>query len=464
MMELRESGIMLPVFSLPGAYGIGTLGAAAHRFIDFLAECGQRYWQILPLVPSGTGASPYMSPSSFAGNPLLIDLDLLAQDGLLTAEELRSARYYEPDRVDYDWLFSTRLPLLRTAWSRVRKEIPLPEDSPELEEYCLFAAKGSPNEDERHFQRFLQAVFFRQWFQLKHYANEKGIRIIGDMPIYVSADSAEVWSRPELFQLKHDLSPSAVAGVPPDAFSSDGQFWGNPLYNWKTAQPSLFAWWTRRMGWAGRLYDVVRIDHFRGFHTYWSIPPKAKTALDGHWEHGPGMALMQHWARELPDLSLIAEDLGDLDMSALDFIRNSGIPGMKVLVYAFDPVGESAYLPHNCPPNSVIYTSTHDTPTFAQWLLEDASPAERDYAVDYLQLRSDEGWGWGVVRGAWSSPSRLAMAPLQDILGLGGDSRMNTPGTVSKKNWSWRVREEAFNAGVAARLRHITRVYRRLQC
>ena len=493
-MEGRSSGILLPVSALPGAYGGGTMGKSARQFIDFLAQAGQRYWQILPLVPPGGGESPYMSPSSFAGNPLFLDPEQLAQDGLLTVEELEQARYPgSPDRVDYAWLHATRPALLRKAWERGKntysKELEtfLEQERDWLPDFALFLAlrahfggaelkdwpgpvrKREPQAlsqlreqlaEEVDYYVFLQFLFFRQWAALKAYANEKGISIIGDLPIYVSPDSAEVWADPHLFQLDRDLVPSAQAGVPPDAFSSTGQHWGNPLYDWRYHKKTGFAWWKRRCAHMARLYDTVRIDHFRAFHTYWSIPAGAQDAREGHWEKGPGMPLLKA-LQEVEGLRLIAEDLGDLDDAARAFIAKSGLPGMKILVYAFDPVGESAYLPHNCPVNAVAYTGTHDTPTFVQWLFEEASPEERQYAFDYLRLREDEGFGWGAVSGAWMSPCRLAVAPMQDLLGLGADARMNAPGTQGGQNWSWRVRQAALNPDVAGRLRHITRTYRR---
>ena len=492
-MQARASGVLLPVFSLPGPYGVGTFGTPAREFVDFLAAGGQKFWQILPLVPPGGGNSPYMSPSSFAGNPLFLDLDELAEEGLLTAEELDSARRDKPDRVDYPWLLETRIPLLRKAWARGRaryaRELAefLEAERSWLPDYALFLAlrdrfdgkpladwpdelrlrKQSALEKARaelkeacDFHAFLQLLFFRQWTAVKAYANGKGISIIGDLPIYVSPDSAEVWARPELFQLKEDMTPAGVAGVPPDAFSDKGQHWGNPLYDWDYHRKTGFAWWRSRAVHLARLYDVVRIDHFRGFHTYWCIPDGAEDAREGHWEKGPGMELVEV-LRAVPGLALIAEDLGDLDENALRFIAESGLPGMKVLVYAFDPNGESAYLPHNCPRDAVMYTGTHDTPTFVQWLFSLASPAERDFASDYLRLREDEGFGWGALCGAWMSPCRLAIAPLQDLLGLGADARVNAPGTSGALNWSWRVRREALNPDVSGRLARITRTYRR---
>ena len=269
-----------------------------------------------------------------------------------------------------------------------------------------------------------------------------------------------MWARPELFQLKEDMTPAGVAGVPPDAFTADGQLWGNPLYAWEDNRHGVFAFWRERILWCARLYDAIRIDHFRAFHTYWSVPAGAKSAREGEWKKGPGMDLLNLLQTAAPKLELIAEDLGNLDLEALECVRTCGIPGMKVMVFAFDPIGESAYLPHNCQPFSVVYTGTHDTPTFVQFLNE-AGPEEAAFAHRYLRLREDEGLGWGVIAGAWSTGSYLAIAPLQDVLGLGGDARMNTPGTVGDHNWSWRVRADAFNPYVSGKLREITRTYRR---
>ena len=435
MNENRSSGILLSVSSLPGPYGIGSLGAPARKFVDFLADAGQSYWQILPLVPPGDGASPYMSPSTYAGNPYFIDLDELHRQGLLTWEELESARWYDPDRVDYGHLAKTRLPLLKKAWERSRS-MPAQEDAPELpwlEDYARFSAlhdryqkpfwlwpedAEEPTEEETGFHIFLQETFYRQWFALKAYANKKGIRIMGDIPFYLAPDGVERWKTPELFQLDKKGHLSAVAGVPPDAFSEEGQLWGNPLYNWKQNKQGVYDFWLERMTWCSKLYDAVRIDHFRAFHTYWSVPVDAESAKDGHWEKGPGMPLLKLIRTQLPDLELIAEDLGDLDEDALKFVRNCGIPGMKVMVFAFDTKAESAYMPHNCQRDSVVYTGTHDTPTFLQWLREGEAESTI-YARRYLRLRDDEGLCWGVIAGAWACPSRLAIAPLSGCSGAG---------------------------------------------
>ncbi|MBQ3135617.1 MAG: 4-alpha-glucanotransferase [Oscillospiraceae bacterium] len=472
MKRARASGVLLAISALPGPYGIGSLGEPARRFVDFLARARQRWWQILPLVPLGNGASPYMSPSAFAGNPLLIDLDLLAGEGLLTQAELDSARCENLDRVDYSRLNSTRLPLLRLAWQRAKELPACPVELPWLEDYAVFSAlhdkyrsgwwewprDAVPDPEEMDFHRFLQHTFYRQWFTLKQYANEKGVHLMGDIPIYLSADSVELWRRPEVFELKADGRPSAVAGVPPDAFCPDGQLWGNPLYNWN--QQETFDFWKARIGWCAKLYDAVRIDHFRAFHNYWAVPADAETAATGQWLPGPGRKLLDALQEAAPELELIAEDLGDLDAGALEFVSTCGVPGMRVLVFAFTPGAESAFLPHNCGENCVVYTGTHDTPTFVQWLTEaDAETAA--YARAYLRLREEEGLGWGGICGAWGTRAYLAIAPMQDVLGLGADARMNTPGTIGDHNWSWRVRQEAFNDGVADHLARLTEIYSR---
>lgn len=474
----RTSGILLAVSSLPSAYGIGSLGAPARRFIDFLQEAKQTYWQILPLVPTGEGNSPYMSPSAFAGSPYYIDLDELAGEGLLTPQELENACYHSHDRVDFEWLHQTRIPLLRVAFERSKKAGQRRNSKiflPWLGEYAHFAAMadkygypfekwpkdGKPDKEAVEFHVFLQTTFYRQWKTLKDYAHKKGVLIMGDIPIYLSPQSAERWAKPKLFLQDEQGNLTKVAGVPPDAFTDEGQFWGNPLYDWENSKEELYDFWAERMAWCNEIYDCVRIDHFRAIHTYWSVPADATSAKEGKWEKGPGKEFLEHLQFSAPKLELIAEDLGDLDAEALDFVRNSGIDGMNVMVFAFDPNSESAYLPHNCKLNSVIYTGTHDTPTFVQWI-EESDEQSVQFASSYLRLRYDEGFSWGVIASAWSAPSRLAIAPLQDVLGLSGDTRMNTPGTMGPHNWSWRVRDEAFNPFVSGKLKEFTKTYCRI--
>ncbi|MCL2003831.1 MAG: 4-alpha-glucanotransferase [Oscillospiraceae bacterium] len=493
-MQRRSSGIVLHITSLPGPYGIGTMGAQARKWVDFLHAAGQSVWQILPLSPTGYGDSPYQSCSAMAGNPYLIDLDTLIEDGLLTREEVDALDFGgDPDSVDYGLIYQHRLPLLRKAYERgkgdVGAEAFCAAHKSWLPDYALYMALKErfgmiglaawPDKaivarrpdalqkakaelaDEMRFHMYVQYLFFTQWNALKAYAAERGVLIMGDLPIYVAEDSAEVWARPELFQLKAPARPSRVAGVPPDFYSETGQLWGNPLYDWEAHEKTGYKWWLARLKHARAFYDIIRIDHFRGFHTYWSVAARAKTAMSGHWVKGPGLPFVDKIKAALPPGSLVAEDLGDLRGTVKQFFADTGLPGMKVLVYAFDPYNDSDYLPHNAPKNSVCYTSTHDSPTFLDWLGGDASPEERELAESYLRLREDEGMGWGAVKGAWQSPSMLAMAPFQDILGLGGDARINIPSTIGGANWRWRVREEAFNGGVANQLKAVTATYKR---
>lgn len=475
----RTSGVLLAISSLPGTYGIGSLGAPARRFVDFLAEAKQSYWQILPLVPAGGGNSPYCSTSAFAGSPYYIDLDELAAEGLLTPQELEEARYHNCDRVDFAWLNDTRLLLLEKAWERSlkRRTSSSPDLSlPWLGQYAAFAAMvdtyglpfedwkktDKPDEKRVQFHIFLQTTFYRQWMALKTYANERGIRIMGDIPIYLADQSAERWTNPTIFQQDEDMVMTHVAGVPPDAFTAEGQLWGNPLYDWDKHKDEVYAFWYSRMTWCSEIYDCLRIDHFRAIHTYWSVPADEETARKGKWVEGPGMDFVDFLKSAAPKLELIVEDLGDLDDDCIEFVQKCEMDGMNVMVFAFDTKSESSYLPHNCKVNSITYTGTHDTPTFMEWLQEGDHDSTH-YATRYLRLREDEGLVWGVIAGAWASPSRLAIAPLQDILGLGSGTRMNTPGTVSDMNWSWRVRQEAFNPFVSGRLKELGETYRRNQ-
>lgn len=492
----RSSGILLHLTSLPGDYGIGSMGKEARTFVDFLQKAGERYWQLLPLVPSGKGASPYMSPSSAAGNPLLIDLPTLAEQGLIDPDELKAYRYYDVDRVNYDWVTEVHGDFLHRAYLAATPELlakvaAYAETEPWLEDYALFQAchdyfdaelidwpdtallRREPEALERYrallgdeigYYRFIQYEFFTQWHALKRYANERGIQIIGDIPFYVSPDSVDVWVHPEMFRVNREtLRADAIAGVPADLFSATGQLWGNPLYDWDAQAKDGFRWWCERIRRTNAFYDVIRIDHFRGIHSYWEIPAGSEDALSGRWRKGPGQALLDAIQKNVPTADFIAEDLGDITEDVYKFIRNSGLPGLRVLTDAFNDLGgSSSFLPHHCIPGAVMYTGTHDTPTFCQWLFELATDDQRSYAWRYLRLNEQEGIGWGVIAGAWGSVCSLAMAPLQDVLGLGGDARMNAPGTEGPHNWSWRVRMEALNDGVAYRLRELNWLYGRL--
>ncbi|MCD8342384.1 MAG: 4-alpha-glucanotransferase [Clostridiales bacterium] len=496
----RSSGILLHLTSLPGDYGIGSMGREARHFVDFLQKAGQSYWQILPLVPPGEGNSPYMSPSSAAGNPLLIDLPTLAEEGLLQWSDLAPYHYYDVDRVNYGWVIEIHGILLHRAYdtARTRPDVMAQvaaftaEEGDWLPDLALFLACGEkfscklvdwPDADlvarqpaalEAYraelaepigYHVFCQYLFHRQWSALRRYANERGIKFIGDIPFYVSPDSVDVWVHPELFQVDPQTRRATfVAGVPADMFSATGQLWGNPLYDWPVHAADGYQWWCSRIRRTSRFYDVIRIDHFRGFHTYWEIPATAESALEGRWRPGPGMALLDALRQKVPEAEFIAEDLGDISEEVYRFIQGSGLPGMRVLTDAFNDLwGGSSFLPHHCVPDAVMYTGTHDTPTFLQWLFDQANDDQRSYAWRYLRLREDEGLSWGVIAGAWGSVCSLAMAPLQDVLGLGGDARMNTPGTEGPHNWSWRVRMEALNDGVAGKLRELTWLYGRLR-
>lgn len=487
----RESGILMHITSLPNAYGIGSMGDSARRFVDFLHASGQTYWQILPLSPTGYGDSPYQAFSTFAGNHYLIDLDILMEEGLLLPQEVQDIAWgADPRRVDYGSLYCNRLPVLKKAFHRFKPdayyESFLKDNARWLPDYALFMAlkehyhgiswqKWDPAlkfrdpqtlekarqalEEPIRLHCFLQYEFSRQWQALKHYAAEQGIQIIGDVPIYVPMDSADVWAEPKLFQLDGDLQPTAVAGCPPDAFTADGQLWGNPLYRWDCMARDGFRWWLRRLQAASRLYDVVRLDHFRGFESYWSVPFGDATARNGHWEQGPGLPLIQ--AIKDAGFHCIAEDLGYVTREVRDLQEASGYPGMKVMEFAFDSREESDYLPHLYPENSVCYSGTHDNLTLVQWLAE-AAPEDVALAKAYLGLSTEEGYVTGILRGCMGSVSRLCVIQMQDWLELGAEARMNFPGTLSGSNWTWRAEPGVFTDALARKIRSTTKLYGRL--
>ena len=491
---MRESGILMHITSLPGPYGIGTMGKNAYRFVDFLAAAGQRYWQILPLTPTGYGDSPYQSFSSCAGNHYLIDLDTLVEEGLLKQEELTCVVWSkEPGRVDYGNLYDHRAAVLKTAWSRFNAgadfEAFVAENENWLADYSLFMAlkeemggkswlqwpealkchreealaeKREALKAEIDFQYFLQYQFDRQWKALRSYANEKGIRIIGDVPIYVPLDSADVWAVPELFQLDENRRPEVVAGCPPDAFTEDGQLWGNPIYDWNKMAATGYGWWIKRLSAAAKMYDVVRFDHFRGFESYWAVPAGDDTARNGKWVKGPGMDFIRAIQQALPDLDFIAEDLGFMTREVRQLQLDSGYPTMKVIQFGFDSREDSDYLPHLYPVESVCYTGTHDNLTLKQWF-EEVSPEDVAYAKDYLGLNEEEGYIWGMIRGAMGSVSRLCIVQMQDYLELGKEARMNFPGTLSMDNWTWRAEEGFDSKALAEKILKITGLYGRLQ-
>ena len=491
---MRASGILMHVSSLPSPYGIGTLGKAAYGFVDFLCEAKQRYWQLLPMNPTGYGDSPYQGLSTFAGNPYFIDLDQLVEECLLTREEVEAYAWGDhPASVDFGLLYENRLSLLHKAYGRF---IQMPNrdflqfvkrEQDWLPDYALFMAlkKRSGDRDwsewdmplrlrdpealaelrpelkyEITFYYFLQYKFFEQWNRLRQYAQKRGVQLIGDVPIYVPHDSADVWANPELFQLDENREPVAVAGCPPDGFTADGQLWGNPLYDWDAMRADGYQWWLRRLRAAARMYDIVRIDHFRGFESYWAVPADAQTARDGQWIKGPGLEFVEILKKELAGLRFIAEDLGYLTPEVIELQRQSGFPGMKVLEFAFDPREPSNYLPHNYDHACVCYTGTHDNATLAQWLDEcDADTLE--FTKNYLALTPEEGYTWGVIRGGMGCVADLFVAQMQDYLGLGAAARMNTPGTLGGQNWRWRLEKQQLTHELAGKIGTITQRYGR---
>ncbi len=489
---MRAAGVLLPVFSLPSPYGIGALGAAAHAFVEFLEAADQRYWQILPLGPTGYGDSPYQAFSSFAGNPYLIDLDALAAQGLLTREECDARDFgRDPGRVDYLRQYRSRQDLLRRAFARFPAQDGAfgafaADQSWWLEDYALYTslksaqgdaawdrwpeqyrlrdpaameAYAAVHEEDIRFHKFVQYLFYGQWRDLKRYANAHGIRIIGDIPIYAAPDSADVWADPRLFLLDERGRPTQVAGVPPDAFSADGQLWGNPLYNWEVHRQTGYGWWLRRLRLSAELYDMVRIDHFRGFESYYAIPAGDPTAAGGVWHRGPGMDFIGRVKAELPDFPILAENLGFLTPEVHRLLEDSGFPGMAVLQFAFGGGGDSEYLPHNHRRRMVVYTGTHDNTTSAHWP-QAAPPEEAAFAREYLGLAPDGDFADGLVRAALASVCDLAVVPLQDYLGLGAQARINTPSTLGG-NWTWRLTPGQATPELAARMARLVRIYGR---
>ncbi len=472
---MRSSGILMHISTLPGRYGCGTFGKEAYEFVDFLADSGFHIWQTLPFgVPDQYG-SPYKSYSAFAGNPYFIDLDTLAQDGLLTTDELRSAEQASPYLCEFERLAAERLPLLRKAaerftdWKTAKQ---LVAGYPHLSAYCTFMALKAANPDTewRAFQApadpvevdlhiFLQYTFLTQWSRLKAYANSRGISIVGDIPIYVDYDSADVWESPELFQLGADLRPEAVAGVPPDYFSPDGQLWGNPLYNWEKMAEDGYRWWQDRMRWQLTLFDGIRIDHFRGLSAYFSVPADAKTAKDGHWIPGPGLPFVKAIKKVSRGKLIIAEDLGDIDQDVVELLSASGLPGMRVFQFAFLSE-DSIHKPHCYPENCIAYSGTHDNNTLLGYLWELDDHTRRDM-LDYCGHRGD--WQSGcdtVLRTLLRSAAGRVIFPIQDILGYGADTRMNTPG-VATGNWAYRVTADQLASIDRGYWTHLNRMYGR---
>ena len=454
---MRSAGILLPIFSLPSKYGIGSFSKEAYEFIDFLAESGQKYWQILPLGPTGYGNSPYQSFSTFAGNPYFIDLESLHQ--YISKEEIDSYDWSgNPDYINYDKVSRNKLDLLKKAFER------FDVSNHDFGMFCIYQAywlDGYANYMARkewqdpNLYKFHQYIFYNQWKNVKSYANSKGIEIIGDLPIYVSLDSSDVCDNPELFKLDWNGSPSAVAGCPPDDFSDNGQIWGNPLYNWDVHRQTGFKWWIERIRYCFELFDVVRIDHFRGLYDYFSIPYGDNTARNGHWEMGPGMDLFNAIRYELGDVKMIAEDLGMLSPGVIDLLKDTGFPGMKILHFAFNGGKDNPYLPENISENYVVYPGTHDNDTTIGWYNK-ASNWEREHFRSYV---GDGVVHWKMIELAMSTRANMCIIPIQDYLGLGDNARINKPSTIGD-NWDWRMREIPC-IELAHYIRHLTEKYNR---
>lgn len=492
---MRASGILMPISSLPSPYGIGTMGAAARSFVDFLVKAGQAYWQILPVCPTSYGDSPYQSFSTFAGNPYFIDLDDLAKQGLLLPEEYASIDWEcTPDCINYGVMYEKRYAVLRCAAKRLLAKPGadyrrfVKENDFWLPDYALFmalkdahngacwleweeplrrrepaalAAARQQYADDVAFWQAVQFMFYSQWQALKHYANQQEIRIIGDLPIYVALDSVDVWSCPQEFQLDENLLPTEVAGCPPDGFSATGQLWGNPLFDWDSMAKTGYAWWVRRIKHMCSIYDVVRIDHFRGFAGYYAIPYGEATARNGRWREGPGYALFAAIKKKLGSPRIIAEDLGFLTEDVTALLKQCGYPGMKVLEFAFDPREPSNYLPHNYTENCICYTGTHDNETLMQFC-ENLSPESDAYAREYLGIGPDDDLPDAIIDAGMQSKANLFVAQIQDYLRLGAEARMNEPGTLKPQNWRWRLTPGQLTDALAEKIARLTNAAKRV--
>lgn len=490
--DKRFSGILLHISSLPGDFGIGSFGKNAYNFVDFLKNSSQKFWQVLPLGPTGFGNSPYQSFSCFAGNPYFIDLEILKDKNLISEDELESSKILQNKTcVNYEKLYSTRFLTLKKASNRFDFENLEykkfeSENSFWLENYSLFMALKSyfnqkpwakwpddfkfrnesaiknfkiSKKTELDFHKFLQYEFFSEWNDLKNYANQNNIEIIGDIPIYVAEDSADIWAEPGKFQVNEDLSLKFVGGAPPDSFNSDGQLWGNPIYDFEKMKSENFSWWKKRFSHNFKIFDKIRIDHFRGFESYWKIPAKDSTAKNGWWEKGPGSEFFDEIIKVFGNKNFIAEDLGFLTDEVYEMLYRTGFPGMKVLQFAFDPNFESVYLPHNLNINSVIYTGTHDNDTILGWV-QNIDEESFEFAKNYFNLTENEGYNWGLIRGAMTSVSKICILQAQDLLSLGSFARMNTPGTF-EGNWRWRM-EKDFDSKICDRLKYLTKISGRI--
>lgn len=493
---MRRSGMLLPIASLPSKYGIGSFSKEAYDFVDMLEKAGQSLWQILPLGPTGYGDSPYQSFSTFAGNPYFIDLDELVKKGLLSEEECNSYDWGSNNEyIDYEKIYLSRFKILRKAFERSnissdkKFNAYCEKNKWWLQDYALYMAiKDSLGgeswiewdddirsrkkeallkyEEELHeditFYKYTQYLFSQQWNRLKQYANKKGVFIVGDIPIYVALDSADTWSRPELFQLDENCIPLAVAGCPPDSFSVTGQLWGNPLYDWEYNKYTDYEWWIKRIRHSFDLYDIVRIDHFRGFDEYYSIPYGNLTAEYGTWKKGPGIELFKYLKKELGDLDIIAEDLGFLTESVQKLLKDTGYPGMKILQFAFDSREDSDYLPHNYNKNCVVYTGTHDNNTICGWYKE-INDDDKKMSINYLNNKytRDNAIHWDFICLAMRSIADTCIIPVQDYLGLGEEARINVPSTIGN-NWKWRMKESCFSKKLTKKIRTLTKLYGRI--
>ncbi len=489
----RAAGILMPVSGLPSRHGIGTFGKAAYSFVDFLHASGQRYWQVLPLSPTSYGDSPYQSASAFAGNTYFIDLDVLAGEGLLRSQEAGGASWGgDPQKIDYNAVYKSREKVLRKAFTRFKDKAALEsfraENNYWIEDYALYMAVKAkmklrewtlwdeelrlrePTALEKaretlkkdiEYHIFAQYMFFKQYWALKEYANSQGVLIIGDIPIYVAMDSADVWSRSDYFYLDENKNPVEVAGVPPDAFSKDGQLWGNPLYRWDVLKQEDYCWWLRRLRACLEMYDVLRVDHFRGFESYYAIPCGRKDARVGLWRKGPGLDFIDAVKQEFKGADIIAEDLGFLTPAVRSLLRQSGFPGMKILQFAFDSREESDYMPHKYKRNCVVYTGTHDNDTTRGWF---EASRRKDVAIArrYLGIKRTRDGVEAFIRAAFGSVANLAVVPMQDWLGLGTEARMNVPSTIGGNNWRWRMEEDAATQELAEKIFSMTRLYGRL--
>lgn len=493
LLNKRASGILMHISSLPDDFGIGTFGSNAYRFVDFLVRAGQTYWQILPIGPTSYGDSPYQSFSTFAGNPYFIDLKILSKQGFLKRDDFQNLDWGQNPRVvDYSLLYKNRKIVFNKLYENFVQFIPpdfntfCAENNFWLDDYALFMALKDLNDslsfyewddllkkrrkselekykktcaDKIQYHKMLQYFFFKQWNELKTYANKNGIKIIGDLPIYVSSDSADVWSNPNLFYLNEDLLPIEVAGCPPDAFSTKGQLWGNPVYDWNFMKKSEYAWWKKRIFMGLKFYDVIRIDHFRGLDSYYAIPYGSEDATNGKWKKGPGIDFINSLKKDLGELPLIAEDLGFLTLSVKRLLKQSDFMGMKVLQFAFDSKDGEEYLPFNYSKNTVVYTGTHDNNTLKGWI-DSCYHSCVDYACNFFRIQDKAKLAEEMMICALSSVSNICILTIQDLIGLGSEARMNTPSVVGG-NWTWRATTEEMDSISETKLKYFTELYGR---